>query len=385
MQFQDSTVLQFIAIILSTNTARSFIAQPFASWRMFQYSTLVHHDNKIDPPSGDSDRDTPWNLVSTKILTDDISLLGCDAVATSFSYESNSMDSHLWLRAMKDVTSNDAINPITVDSSIEASDICLKHPPKEILDAIDTTHRWASDFVRPLHLCPWAGSSLDTYGAIRYWLLLVNNDDGPENALFKEIERVVRAAGKQLELMTGEEFDRFGGKFKKIDASAAISFVILVPMNANNDPEPLPNFESFHDFFLDLEDRLLEECDEYWDRIYYSEDDESNASDIPDGCKFTVAAFHRNWKFNNVDNETRGGVSAIDYEKRTPYPTISIVMSSAIDALMDENTEENSSSAVTNRIADSNEKTLCEIGVEKLRDMFEMSVICPFGNTQNDR
>ena len=345
-------------------------------------TAVHHHDDRIDTSSGDVS--TSWHFVSRETLINRTILQGCDAVVSSFNNEVDSMDSKRWLRTIDDATSRD-IQLMAGDSSAEASDTCKNHPPKEALEAIEATHRWASNFVRPLHLCPWAGSSLDTCGAIRYWMLLVNSDL-LESTLFSRMESVIRAAGKQLEQVTSEENASCSSKLKKVDASAAISFVILVPMDGNNDPvsphQPslnmLPSFESFHDFFLDLEDRFLDECDEYWDQIDDSEEGETDVSDIPDGCKLTVAAFHPDWKFNNLADDSSGDVSAIDYEKRTPYPTISLVMSSAIDALMDEGADENSSSAVTNRIAASNEKTLREIGVEKLKEMFQKNVIMSF-------
>ena len=75
-------------------------------------------------------------------------------------------------------------------------------------------------------------------------------------------------------------------------------------------------------------------------------------------------------------------VSAVDYEKRTPYPTISIVMSSAIDSLVpkddhdhDDERKESGSSVVTNRIAASNEQTLCALGVDKLKEIVVNDVL----------
>ena len=63
-------------------------------------------------------------------------------------------------------------------SSMSSSSLPMQRPPSEAIVAIKNTRRWSEDFVRKLGLCPWAGSSLDTIGAIRYWVLLVGcNDD----------------------------------------------------------------------------------------------------------------------------------------------------------------------------------------------------------------
>jgi hypothetical protein len=225
--------------------------------------------------------------------------------------------------------------------------------------------------------------------------------------MFEGVEHIVRETGRQLELITAETSASMDEEslpdnkheLKSIDASVAISFVILVPTKSNvsaasptiswkNSIDVLPGFESFHDYFLDLEDRLLDECDEYWDAIDDNNDNNNAEAPIPDGCKFTIAAFHPLWKFNNEDDlktnenkvDANERTSPIDFEKRTPYPTISIVMSSAIDVLVEKDVEQqesNSSSAVTERIAASNERTLCKIGLEKLMSIFETDVVCP--------
>jgi hypothetical protein len=293
-------------------------------------------------------------------------LLGCDAIVTKLNATDGTLQPYKWLRSIDDSSSNEIAALMAAERTSDTSHHPTANPPEEALAAIEATHRWAANFVRPLHLCPWAGSSLDTRGAIRYWVLLsdasndrssANNDD-----VFGAMTSLIRAAGVQLEQITSEP--------KAIDASVAISFVILVPTNVQSD------FEPFHDFFLDLEDSLLDECDEYWE----NDGEHHDESTIPDACKITIAAFHPKWKFNN-QNDGNEIASAIDYEKRTPYPTVSIVMSSAIDALMerdvDSKDEENSSSIVTNRIAATNEKTLCKLGVDKLSEMFEKEVLCP--------
>mmetsp|Transcript_11942 Transcript_11942/g.21543 ORF Transcript_11942/g.21543 Transcript_11942/m.21543 type:complete len:258 (-) Transcript_11942:38-811(-) len=235
------------------------------------------------------------------------------------------------------------------------------------------------------------------------------------------MEDIARDAGRHLEQITEDSY------VGCIDASTAISFVILVDTKTATSsslsgqhglpglPAPnnnlLPGFGTFHEFFLDLEDRLLDECDEYWDRNDDDDDDEEG-DDSPLGCEITIAAFHPQWQFgsndNNINNndnnaEGRGTEQSIDFEKRTPYPTLSIVMSTAIDALMKErsttNTKNNNSNdeddgdvdnvgddndgsdqsaPATQRIAALNEKTLKEIGVEVLRHLFDSEVIgCP--------
>ena len=274
-------------------------------------------------------------------------------------------------------------------------------PPIEALKAIQATHRWADKFVRQLNLCPWAGSSLDKEGAICYWALLIDEHDDDGGVVLNKMEEIVREAGVQLTLATSDE-EGDGGQ---IDPSVAISFIVLVPMKRrtnNINSDVLPDFGNFHEFFIDLEDRLLDECDDYWDEVDAAdndneEDEESNDNTVLAnvnslGCEITIAAFHPKWQFNGSNEQTDG--DAIDYEKRTPYPTISIVMSSVIESLMKEREDGGgsededsgtSSALATERIADLNEKTLCAIGRERLKEIFDEEVLgCPMNARADD-
>jgi len=231
--------------------------------------------------------------------------------------------------------------------------------------------------------------------------------DGQEEVdVLDKMEEIIREAGVQLTLATTATTNSDDDGHIIIDPSVAISFIMLVPKTAVAGKEKtnyyhLPSFENFHEFFIDLEDRLLDECDDYWASIDNDDetgehfDDDNNVNSSILGCDITVAAFHPEWQFNggSEDGESDDNdnsniiVHPIDYEKRTPYPTISIVMSSVIDSLMKEREEvdnnndddsDSSSAPVTERIADLNEKTLCAIGVERLKEIFDKDVLeCP--------
>lgn len=350
----------------------AFYVTPRQRYRFVLFQAI---DNPIDN-SNPNESSSSWHFLPNTLITqntDDI-LHGCDAVVTTLDAHNAITKRDCWLRSIDAMTSNDIKS--LIDTSLEHAAM----PPKEALTAIVATHRWAANFVRPLQLCPWAGSSLDTDGAIRYWVVLFDASNVMESEeIFDEMERVAGQAGRHLEQITSVGTN-------PIDAAAAISFVILAPMNA--DMLMFPDFVSFHEFFLDLEDRLLDECDTYWDNFDDHNDVAQNESDIPDECKITLAAFHPDWRFNTKNSDSSiESTSAIDYEKRTPYPTISIVMSSVIDALIDpdaEQSEDGSSSVVTNRIAASNEKTLCKLGVDRLKEMYKSKVICPMPGKKLD-
>ena len=197
---------------------------------------------------------------------------------------------------------------------------------------------------------------------------------------------------EQITSIEGENMD-------PIDPSVAISFVILVdkttiPSSRPLSPKVLPDFRAFHEFFLDLEDRLLDGCDEYWDGIDDEVEEESGgySEESPSGCQITVAAFHPQWQFGHDGNTAEDGTEQ-SFEKRAPYPCLSIVMSTAIDALMNERANidvdigdksvtasgsEVLSAPATERIAALNEKILGDIGVERLEQIFEDNVVqCP--------
>ncbi|KAL7450930.1 hypothetical protein ACHAWC_002784, partial [Mediolabrus comicus] len=328
-------------------------------------------------------------------------------ITTTNHLPSNSNDNNRWIGSFdpsltrrSNSTSSQAISlhPINNNSS---------PPPIEAIHAIEATYRWATNFVRGLNLCPWAGASIDNPGAICYWVLLIDDDRQEEQVdVLDKMEEIIREAGVQLTLATTATTNSDDDHRIAIDPSVAISFIMLVPKTAaaaaagkETTNFYLPSFENFHEFFIDLEDRLLDECDDYWDSIDNDDDDETGEhfqSNSTLGCDITVAAFHPEWQFNggsedgeSDDNDDNSNiiVHPIDYEKRTPYPTISIVMSSVIDSLMKEREGDNnnnddsdssSSAPVTERIADLNEKTLCAIGVERLKEIFDKDVLeCP--------
>ena len=294
---------------------------------------------------------------------------GYDAIVNKLNINDNTLDQDIWARTFQSQFAN-------IRYDIQNDDTSTL-PPIQAIEAIEATYRWSENFVRQLSLCPWAGSSLDAVGAIRYWVLLVDdiNDDDIQNnnIILDTMEDIVRDAGKHLKHITSSADD---GLLDPIDPAVAISFIILVSSKSSIASSQQPNhiaFGTFHDFFLNLEDMLLDECDEYWEQIDNTDEATLCDNKVPIGCDITVAGFHPNWQFGSEDGSSSD--QSIDYEKRTPYPTISIVMSEAIDSLMNEDTDRGSDSGssapVTERIADRNERTLKSIGVEKLRKMFQ--------------
>ena len=236
--------------------------------------------------------------------------------------------------------------------------------------AVEATLRWCSDFVAKLNLCPWAKLSLAEQNAVR--VKVVDQTLG-----IGSFERIVRDSGLELLKLTGhEEYSsgndmvgrRGGGKDAQfIDPNVAITFIIALPppMDADVDcldqeQQNLPefNFTPFNDFVFDLEDRLFEEAD-----AYAEAEEESQLQDdaqVPIGDWITVAPFHPAWSFAGDDD------SPVAWEKRTPFPTVSVVRSDAIEAAGEE---------ATARIAKHNEEVLSDMGSHALRDLFRRDIL----------
>lgn len=331
-----------------------------------------------------------WHHVQKQLLIGDhchddtgVIMRGCDAIVATLDVSDNTANAHVWARTIHAESTKKMLE-------LTKRGHATTHLPADAMQAIDATRRWSSNFVRHLGLCPWAGASLDTIGAIRYWVILMNYDDQgctqpteeKMDAVLQAMENTVREAGVHLEAITNPSTTVNG--MEQIDPFVAISFVILVDRSTTSAPTSILDFSTFNDFFMDLEDRLLDECDDYWDCT--DPDSEEENEKMPIGCKITPAAFHPDWQFgqDDIEDESGSAEQPIDFEKKTPYPTISCVMSTAIDALVKESTNENDdesdaqSAPATERIAVVNEKILTQLGSERLRDLFNKKVLqCP--------
>jgi hypothetical protein len=103
-------------------------------------------------------------------------------------------------------------------------------------------------------------------------------------------------------------------------------------------------FGDFYDWFCEVEES-------YWD-IANDED----GSYIQD--KITLAPFHPDWAFDGDD-------VSLSFEKKAPYPTVTLVWTAVIDA---------AGEFVTNKIAEQNEATLCDTGATELGKMYQEGV-----------
>ena len=215
------------------------------------------------------------------------------------------------------------------NSYMKQSDI-----PNRANDAICQTLRWCLNFVLELNLCPWAKLSLKDKMAIR--LKVMDQESG-----IGCFEQIIRESAKELIKITDEGY---------VDENVAITFVVALPKDEENwyDFE----FDKFYDFSVDLEDRLFEEAEESNDN-----------SDVPIGEEITIAPFHPDWAFASDSGNIK--LEAVDFEKKSPFPTISLVKSLVIERAGEESTI---------RIGQNNKMILEKHGVEWLKSFYKENV-----------
>ncbi|GAX11587.1 hypothetical protein FisN_1Lh050 [Fistulifera solaris] len=147
---------------------------------------------------------------------------------------------------------------------------------------VQETWNWCRHFVVKHNLCPWAKLSTDTKHAIHFYVLPDTSVDDME-------------AATELAALEFHQAQK--------DPQTAISFVILLnDMNGSNN---LP-FDDFYNRFLDLEDD------------FFDHDNPILRHHI------TLAPFHPEWMF--AEDEP-----VLAFEKRSPYPSISIVSAQTIE------------------------------------------------------
>lgn len=207
--------------------------------------------------------------------------------------------------------------------------------PTNVPKGVDTctrqTLRWCLNFVSGLKLCPWAKLSLKDGQAIR--LKIVEQSAG-----LNHFETIIRESAQELIRISDEGY---------VDPNVAITFIVAI--GDSKDFE----FEQFYDFSSDLEERLFEEADI-----------SSNDLESCIGEQITIAPFHPDWTFAAEDGTYT--LNALDFEKKSPFPTLSLVRTFVIDQAGEE---------ATSIIGIHNEKILVDYGVEKLQRIYDQNVL----------
>ena len=258
----------------------------------------------------------------------------------------------------------------------------------------NNTIRWCQDFVAKLNLCPWAKSSISTPDAIRIKIV-------PQSAGWNFMEQVIYSSSYELirvttpTLTNNKDDDDGNCNSKMVDPNVAITFIVVAPdsstvvsntINGGGGWETNDDFEflTFYQHFMNLEDTLFQEAD---DAASQRNDDDNNDDDDDltleqlllfnhnNGCDdnnnnillgdhITVAPFHPDWTFSSSQQQQQQ-TSPLDFEKQTPYPTISLVRSSAVMSAGEE---------TTNRIGNHNEQILNDLGIDTLKTFYHQNV-----------
>jgi hypothetical protein len=217
--------------------------------------------------------------------------------------------------------------------------------------------------VLALDLCPWAKASLQTKDAMRFFLVPQPSSD-PEEWTMRDAEDAMDTIVEDVAMRFQREIlhhaipsptepsdgNNDGGDANSkasVLEKAAIYFVVFLPPEAKDvaSPSPLPfvlsdSFVDFIDWFTELE--------EHW------------SEDLED---VIVAPFHPRWEFGGGGVENSGEddgnteyydeEACLDYEKRSPYPLVTLVSTNVV---------EQAGEAVTKVIGEHNQEIL--LGIE---------------------
>ena len=227
---------------------------------------------------------------------------------------------------------------------------------EQVHDAATKTFNWCSDFVQDLNLCPWAKQSLLSSNAIR--IKIIHETNG-----WDHMEEIVRKSSFELKALTDEGI---------VDPYIGITFVVAIPTHEKDyhgegkvtNVENNDDFEflTFYDYFNELEEAFMDDDDERYSAL----DEVTIAPFHPEWTFAPPAEDHNGMSFHDEDNNIDLSKDPLDYEKRTPYPTISIVMAKGIDLAGEE---------ATAKIGIHNEEKLNELGYESVERLYHEKVL----------
>jgi hypothetical protein len=188
------------------------------------------------------------------------------------------------------------------------------------------TWNWCRNFIVPLQLCPWARKSLETASALQIYVPSSINNSNPNKEQQTRVVKDVALA-----------FREYIQEFPALE-STAIFFIIFPDqmMDSKSSSSSSSSFMDFYEWFEQLEDD--------WDIE-----------------QVTVAAFSPAWQFGDDTDETL----SLEFEKKSPYPTITLVSTKVIDQ---------AGPAATEQIANQNYDTLTQKSPSELQQLWQESI-----------
>ena len=206
---------------------------------------------------------------------------------------------------------------------------------------------WCEDFVLALDLCPWAKASLQTRGAMRFFLVPPSSSSSsssfetrPQETQRQRMGTIVDTVTKRFQTEILARAVEGGATSDKNPSSsvlekAAIYFLVFLPNEHNCSTEEQSPVTMLPDSFFDFIDWFTE-LEEDWPEEYDN---------------VIVAPFHPSWEFGG----SASGVEAcLDYEKRSPYPLVTLVSTDVV---------EKAGAIVTEAIGEHNKQVL--LGIER--------------------
>jgi hypothetical protein len=188
------------------------------------------------------------------------------------------------------------------------------------------TWNWCRNFIVPMQLCPWARKSLETTSALQIYVSSTSNSSNNNNNPHKKQKtRVVQDVALA--------FRDYILEFPALESTAI--FFIIFPHKMMDDDDS-SSFIEFYEWFEQLEDD--------WDID-----------------EVTVAAFSPDWQFGDDTDETL----SLEFEKKSPYPTITLVSTKIIDQ---------AGPAATEQISHQNYDTLTQKSPSELQQLWQESI-----------
>ncbi|KAG7360018.1 DUF1415 domain containing protein [Nitzschia inconspicua] len=217
------------------------------------------------------------------------------------------------------------------------------------LQAAKSTYNWSRNFVGKLELCPWAKTSLETPGAIQFFV--VSGEFVTDEATARRI--VEEVARRFVQTVLPQDMHMGPSLLER----AAIYFV-LFPTKDSSPSFFVNDFPEFYNWFFELEER--------WD--------DDDLQDI------IAAPFHPDWEFSVDDNneEEEQQQRALSYEKKSPVPLVSLVSARVVDQ---------AGESVTAKIASHNQQILLDQinqknGIDTLKQLW-MTALYPESRAEN--
>jgi hypothetical protein len=182
------------------------------------------------------------------------------------------------------------------------------------------TWNWCRNFIVPMQLCPWARKSLETTSALQMYVPSISSNKNPKKEQQTRVVKDVAFAYRD-----------YIQEFPALE-STAIFFVIFPGKMMDSSS----SFMDFYEWFEQLEDD--------WDID-----------------EVTVAAFNPDWQFGDDTDETL----SLEFEKKSPYPTITLVSTKVI---------EQAGPAATEQISHQNYDTLTQKSPSELKQLWQESI-----------